>query len=157
LITNSTDNIIIFNFASPGAGGIVSGNILTLQYDTSSMDNNDKLQIFYEDPAIPATEELLELLRAQIESDTTYSRQLLQLLKPLSVVTSGTGRLAVDVTAPVSLGVTATLAANQDIRTVASVTAVNNQINMGGLNALDLQFNMAHTAWNTGIRNNITF
>jgi len=47
LITNTTSNIIIYNFAS--LGGSVTGNTLTLTYDTSLMNNNDSLQIFYED------------------------------------------------------------------------------------------------------------
>jgi hypothetical protein len=50
LITNVTDNIIIYNFAdNPSKGGTVTGNVLTLLYDTSSMANSDKLQIFYDD------------------------------------------------------------------------------------------------------------
>ena len=49
LITNATDSTIIFNFADPTKGGTISGNILTLSYDTSSMDNNDKLLIYYDD------------------------------------------------------------------------------------------------------------
>lgn len=51
LVTNTTDNIIIYNFASAGKGGTVSGNVLTLDYDTTSMDNSDNLQIFYDDPS----------------------------------------------------------------------------------------------------------
>jgi len=146
---------IIYNFADENNQGIIVGNVLTLVYDTSTMNNNDKLTIVYDDTKInAATEELLELLRQQIESDSIIGRQLLQLLKPLGILTSASGRLQVD-TAGAS--VTAVIAANQDIRTVTTVSSVTNQVNMGGLNALDLQFNMAHTAWNTGTRSNITF
>jgi len=49
LITNATDSTSIFNFADPTKGGVVSGNILTLAYDTSAMNNADKLLIYYED------------------------------------------------------------------------------------------------------------
>jgi len=55
LITNSTDNVIIFNFAGAGLGGTVSYNsssnttTLTLQSDTSSMSSSDELQIFFDD------------------------------------------------------------------------------------------------------------
>lgn len=49
LITNVTDNIIIYNFASSGKGGTVATNVLTLDYDTTAMDNTDDLQIFYWD------------------------------------------------------------------------------------------------------------
>ncbi len=48
LIANVTDNIIIYNFAD--SGGTVAGNVLTLNYNTGSMDDTDKLLIFYEDP-----------------------------------------------------------------------------------------------------------
>lgn len=46
LITNVTDNVIIYNFADPSKGGSLSGTTLTLDYDTTSMDDADKLQIF---------------------------------------------------------------------------------------------------------------
>jgi len=49
LITNVTDNVIIYNFADPTKGGTVATNVLTLTYDTTSMADTDKLQIFYDD------------------------------------------------------------------------------------------------------------
>lgn len=49
LVTNATDNIIIFNFADPLKGGTVATNVLTLTYDTTAMADADKLQIFYDD------------------------------------------------------------------------------------------------------------
>lgn len=50
LITNTTDNIIIYNFASSTLNGIVNRNVLTLFYDTSSMSDSDSIQIYYDDP-----------------------------------------------------------------------------------------------------------
>lgn len=49
LITNVTDNIIIYNFADATKGGTLSGTTLTLTYDTTSMADTDKLQILVED------------------------------------------------------------------------------------------------------------
>lgn len=49
LITNVTDNIIIYNFADATLGGTVATNVLTLTYSTTSMDDADKLQIWYDD------------------------------------------------------------------------------------------------------------
>jgi hypothetical protein len=49
LITNVTDGIIIYNFADPLKGGTVATNVLTLAYNTTAMDDTDKLQIFYDD------------------------------------------------------------------------------------------------------------
>lgn len=54
LITNVTRNIIIYNFASPEKGGSVTNNVLSLTYDTTSMNNGDKLQIFYDDDSLGA-------------------------------------------------------------------------------------------------------
>ena len=49
LITNMTDGIIIFNFADSATKGSILGNIITLNYDTTSMSDTDKLQIWVED------------------------------------------------------------------------------------------------------------
>lgn len=48
LITNVTDQIIIYNFADSAKGGSLSSTTLTLEYDTTSMSDTDKLQIFVE-------------------------------------------------------------------------------------------------------------
>lgn len=50
LITNTTSNIIIYNFAAPAKGGVVSGNVLTLDYNTVGMDGYDSIQILYDLP-----------------------------------------------------------------------------------------------------------
>jgi len=69
LITNVTDNIIIYNFADPLLGGTVSGNVLTLTYNTSGMADNDSLQIFYDDPdTAPANAELQTTLYSLTET-----------------------------------------------------------------------------------------
>jgi hypothetical protein len=81
LITNVTRNEIIYSFADPSKGGSVRGNVLTLNYDTSDMDETDKLQIWYEDVELPA-----------LESGNLNT--WLQLLKML--IQSPIGRLAID-------------------------------------------------------------
>ena len=53
IIDNTTRGTLIFNFADSTKVGTVSGNTLTLGYDTSSMNNNDKLLIYYEDFSLP--------------------------------------------------------------------------------------------------------
>lgn len=45
LITNVTAGIIIYNFADPAKGGTLSGDTLTLDFNTTSMSNSDDLQI----------------------------------------------------------------------------------------------------------------
>jgi hypothetical protein len=50
LITNVTTNTIIYNFADPTLGGSIAANVVTLTYDTISMNNTDILQVFVEYP-----------------------------------------------------------------------------------------------------------
>jgi hypothetical protein len=152
LITNVTDNIIIYNFADSAMGGSKIGNILTLNYNTSLMDNTDDLQIFYEDGVFPASQELQNTLNSMVENDDVAMKQLLQLLKPLGIVQSGSGRLVIDINT-ISSGTITTVGT---VNTVSQVNTVFNQTNIGGLNALDMQFNMARTAWST-LRGNINF
>lgn len=49
LITNVTDNIIIYQFNDPAKGGSLSTDTLTLDYDTTTMDDSDKLMVLVED------------------------------------------------------------------------------------------------------------
>jgi len=46
LITNVTDQEIIYNPADASLGGTIASNVLTLEYDTTSMDDADDLQIY---------------------------------------------------------------------------------------------------------------
>ena len=49
LITNTTAGTIIYNFADSTKSATVSGNVLTLAYNTTGMANTDALQIIYDD------------------------------------------------------------------------------------------------------------
>ena len=69
LITNVTDQQIIYNFADSSAGGTVSYNstndetTITLEYNTTSMSDSDELQILADDGAdtkIDAGESLVD-------------------------------------------------------------------------------------------------
>ncbi len=59
LITNVTDNIIIYNFADPltGASVDISGLIITLTYNTTSMSDTDHLLIYHDD-GLPAVNQI---------------------------------------------------------------------------------------------------
>jgi hypothetical protein len=46
LITNVTDNEVIYQFDLPAKGGTVAGSVITLTYDTSSMSDTDDLMIY---------------------------------------------------------------------------------------------------------------
>lgn len=49
VITNVVDNVIIYQFNDPALGGSVTGNVLTLTYNTASMSDTDELMILYDD------------------------------------------------------------------------------------------------------------
>lgn len=49
LITNVTDGITIYNFACEGQTGDIVSNVLSLTYDTSSMEDSDELLIILQE------------------------------------------------------------------------------------------------------------
>lgn len=93
VITNVTDNIIIYNFADSTKGGTVATNVLTLTYDTTSMSNTDKLQIWYDDTAnSPATAANQARLEDAIDA-IYYLAKNLDWLSQTKVVSSASGQL----------------------------------------------------------------
>jgi hypothetical protein len=68
-IINVTDNIEIFNFLDPSKGGTTLNNVLTLDYDTSSMNNVDKLLIYYDDSQKVSTDTNSQLQQAIKDTD----------------------------------------------------------------------------------------
>lgn len=65
LITNVTDNIMLYNFASPSLGATMSNNIVTLVYDTATMSDTDNLQVFVDMP--DETDEYSMILRRLVK------------------------------------------------------------------------------------------
>ena len=78
IITNVTTNQIIYNFADPNAGGSIANNVLTLNFNTTSMSSSDKLQIFLDNILTPASDETLQLVGEQNE----LMRRITKLLEP---------------------------------------------------------------------------
>lgn len=69
LITNITDNVIIYNFACDGFGGTLSGKVLTVEYDTTLMNDTDEFSvIIYEEDKGVESNRLLDLIRKQNDS-----------------------------------------------------------------------------------------
>lgn len=76
LITNITDNIIIYNFSDDTKGGTATGNVLTLDYNTATMSNGDDLQIMYDYPKLlqlidEASATITYIGKAQTDSSTS--------------------------------------------------------------------------------------
>src|SRR6056297_397798 len=55
IVTNATDNVVIYNFTDPAKGGTVAYDsatgetTITLTYDTTTMSSTDRLQIYMDD------------------------------------------------------------------------------------------------------------
>jgi hypothetical protein len=97
LVTNVTDNIIIYNFADVTRGGTVSGNVLNLGFDTSSMSDSDSLQIFIEDGYISAKDQTLQDLLNSIDANSAILRKLLLMSQSLGIIDSSSRqRVVVD-------------------------------------------------------------
>lgn len=99
----------------------------------------------------PATEEkqdslslLVTTLTEQWETWQIILNMIKELLTPLSIVSSGSNKLLVDINTIVGGTIT----------TVTTVSTVSNQSNIWGANAFDLQYNMAQLA-SMSVTNNI--
>jgi hypothetical protein len=133
LITNVTDNIIIYNFADPLLGGTVSNNVLTLTYDTSSMSDGDSLQIFYDDNTVqPSNAELQTTLNSLTETLQELTGRLTVLA---SMANSGAPALRVAPISSVSTAVTGTVTATVSNATISAIgsggigtNAINNTL-----------------------------
>jgi hypothetical protein len=68
IITNITDNTIIYNFGCEGFGGDVSGLTLTLDYDTTTMSDSDELQVIIHTEASDIEKSILNSLEIQSET-----------------------------------------------------------------------------------------
>lgn len=106
VITDTFNNNIIYNFADPTKGGSLSGQVLTLVFDTNTVafNNSDPLQIWYYDEN-PTAEAILDLAMSV--------RRMLQV--------STNNR---DVGSPVGTGTLVALASNAALSTVTQVTTL---------------------------------
>lgn len=143
LVTNVTSNTIVYNFANPSLGGTVSGNKLTLAYNTGSMNNTDKLQIFIDVP---------DTATQDVTTQDLYNQMSLLLDRlEYGLMTDNAKQLYV------SLARSGTLAAVTTVTTVSAVSALTNIARIGDFQAQRLMEAQLDTAFNTGIINNITF
>lgn len=116
IITNVESNIMIYNFVDPGAGGSVVNNVLTLDYNTTAMNDSDKLQIFYDDEYKASTRENQDLQITLLNTLSSLVITLNELSSRLNVLSgmanSGAPALRVVPIASVSTAVTGTVTAN---------------------------------------------
>ncbi len=144
LITNLTTGTLIYQFNNAALGGTVSGNTLTLTYDTSAMANTDKLQILYNPPSGGFFDRALSLLYQAVE--------YLRAPQWTHQVASNTGPA---IYMRVQSDTNSNLNNVASVTTVSTVTAVSNLTNYNTIDSRELVWSLWDTEYNTGIRNKI--
>jgi hypothetical protein len=158
LITNVSNNTIIYNFAGQGKGATISGNVLTLDYDTTSMSNTDDLQVFIDDGESPAT-------NAALETIDLLLTQLLKRSESLAVVdTAQRQRVVVEGSSNLTIP-TVTVNGNGSNFSAIDVNsnnafALNNALSYARMFAVPDIWKMheyARQSYEQGIRSKLTF
>lgn len=132
LITNTTRNRIIYNFADPLTGGVMTGNVLALVADTAGMQDDDALQVYAED-GISQDEALTRI--AESMSELALAVRRLQVVAPLP---DPAGR----VRAAIETG---------SLSSVSTVSAVTNINGFAGYSPATMPFSVMQCAVN-GLR-----
>ena len=112
LITNTTANTIIYNFADPTTGAVsFNNNILTLDYNTSAMASTDLLQIYVDLPSYEETlHDLLRRMNKLLESNAVVDTRLRQRITIDAIGNSTAGQSPTEVTTTIPVSGTVTAA-----------------------------------------------
>jgi hypothetical protein len=128
LITNVTANTIIYNFASSTTGAVsFVNNVLTLDYDTTSMSATDVLQIYID---VESYEEslatLLRRMNKLLESNAVVDSRLRQKVVIEAIGTNLGASTEVNASIPVSGTVTAAASGTYTVNNSVTATTFNN-------------------------------
>ena len=128
LITNTTANTIIYNFADSSSGAVsFSNNVLTLDYNTTSMASTDKLQIYVDVPAYEESlHDLLRRMNKLLESNAVVDNRLRQKVVIDAIGTNLAAPTEVNGTIPVSGSVTATASGTYSVSNGVATQIVSN-------------------------------
>ena len=113
LITNVTANTIIYNFASSSTGAVsFANNVLTLDYDTTSMSSTDVLQVYLDLAGEESLHDLLRRMNKLLESNAVVDARLRQKVVIEAIGTNLGTPTEVNTTIPVSCSGTVTANVN---------------------------------------------
>ena len=129
LITNTTANTIIYNFADSTTGAVsFNNNILTLDYNTSAMASTDRLQIYVDLPSYEETlHDLLRRMNKLLESNAVVDSKLRQRVTIEAIgANNSSNSTEVNTTIPVSGTVTASMSAGNLITSQIASTNTSN-------------------------------
>lgn len=161
LITNVTANTIIYNFASSTTGAVsFTNNVLTLDYNTTSMNNSDVLQIFLD---VESYEEslatLLRRMNKLLESNAVVDSQLRQriTLDSIGPSTAITTTVPVSGTVSPSNAVATQLVSNAAANPYTLTSSTTALFMEGPLHQLWRVADDSRTLYASAIRNKLTF
>jgi len=170
LITNTTANTIIYNFADSSSGAVsFSNNVLTLDYNTTSMASTDKLQIYVDVPAYEESlHDLLRRMNKLLESNAVVDNRLRQKVVIEAIGTNLAAPTEVNATIPVSGSVFISGTASVSIGTSQTVSfSATNPYSLtssttglfmeGPVHQLWRIANDAQTCYASAIRSKLTF
>jgi hypothetical protein len=128
LITNTTANTIIYNFADSTNGAVsFANNVLTLDYNTASMNATDALQIYID---VESYEEslatLLRRMNKLLESNAVVDSRLRQKVVIEAIGTNLAAPTEVNAAIPVSGTVTAAASGTYTVNNSVTATTFNN-------------------------------
>ena len=129
LITNTTANTIIYNFADSTTGAVsFNNNILTLDYNTSAMSSTDRLQIYVDLPSYEETlHDLLRRMNKLLESNAVVDSKLRQRVTIEAIgANNSSNSTEVNTTIPVSGTVTASMSGGNFITSQIASTNTSN-------------------------------
>ena len=150
LITNTTANTIIYNFADPLSGAVsFNNNVLTLDYDTTSMNASDVLQIYVDVESYEESlQALLRRMNKLLESNAVVDLQQRQRLTIDAIRSSATATVDLAGTLPVTVS-SGTVTANVN-NAVGSQLIANASANPYSLSATTTAYFMegpVHQVW----------
>jgi hypothetical protein len=110
LITNTTANTIIYNFADPTSGAVsFNNNVLTLDYNTTSMNASDVLQIYVDVESYEESlHDLLRRMNKLLESNAVVDNRLRQRITIDAIGNSTAGSSPTEITTTIPISGTVT-------------------------------------------------
>jgi hypothetical protein len=146
-IVNATDQIMIYCFADPSLGGSLSGNTLTLTFDTTAMSATDELQVYMDFPSTT--------IKDQAEMHDNYTHILLEriagLLAPMATQDAAQRqRVSVD-------AFPGTIATITTLTGITNAVPLGNLATMGGVDPRFLFIENARNSYSNGLRSKLSF
>ena len=171
LITNTTANTIIYNFAdSTNGAASFTNNVLTLDYNTASMNSTDVLQIYLDLPSYEESlHDLLRRMNKLLESNAVVDNRLRQRVTIDAIGNSTAGSSPTEVTTTIPISGTVSLSSgtgNLNTSQIVATSAANPYTNTsytvghimeGPVHQLWRVANDAQACYSQAIRSKLTF